>query len=475
MSITSSITTQATSLLESRRYLDAKKELLAAIHERSSLLNQPRPPKSSETAIDYQKMIKEFEADRGRDLYFPYVSSGLGSGPWIELQDGSVKMDLITSIGVAFFGHTHPALMSEMADALASDPLQGNLQPGHEAKALLRALISRVGSKAKLKHGWLHCSGTMANETALKVIRQKKNPATRIFAFKDCFAGRSTAMQEITDNPKYREGQPTYNEVFHLSFFDSKLGLEASVEKTIGEMRGQIAENPNRYAAVMLELIQGEGGFRYAPREYYVRVFEEAKKNNLAVWIDEIQTFGRTGELFAFQKFQLDEYVDVVTVGKLLQACAALYTPEYNPKPGLLAGTFTASATALRAGRKILELLDEGGYLGPGGRIQKLSDSFNTGLDRLALTSCQGILGERRIIGGMIAFQPFSGSMDDVKAVLFKLFELGVVAFYCGHDPYFIRLLPPMGALTEEHIQTALGLIEQSLLAVAESRSGAKR
>jgi len=59
--------------------------------------------------------------------------------------------------------------------------------------------------------------------------------------------------------------------------------------------------------------------------------------------------------------------MDVVTVGKLLQACAALYTDEYNPKPGLLAGTFTGSAVALRTGRRILELLD-GGYWGPKGK-----------------------------------------------------------------------------------------------------------
>ena len=84
----------------------------------------------------------------------------------------------------------------------------------------------------------------------------------------------------------------------------------------------------------MIELVQGEGGFQFAPREFYVAAFEEAKKAGLAIWVDEVQTFGRTGELFAFQKFSLHEWVDVVTIGKLLQACMVLYTADYNPEAG---------------------------------------------------------------------------------------------------------------------------------------------
>ncbi len=460
-------------LRQSARFVSAKSELLASILEASSTIRGIRPSStSSEVRELFQSAIRGFAKDRGRDLYFPFLASGLGSGPWVELVDGSVKFDMITGIGIHFFGHSHPALIEEMIEGLPSDIMQGNLEPGIEMRDLLRALLSRVGEGSRLAHGWLMCSGTMVNEVALKIVRQKKFPATKVLAFKDCFAGRSTAMQEITDNPGYRQGQPTYGEVFYLSFYDPKLGLQPSVDRTLTEMREHLTRFPGQFALLMTELVQGEGGFQYAPRDYYVRVFEEAKKAGLALWMDEVQTFGRTGELFAYQKFDLNEFVDVVTVGKMLQSCALLYTAEYNPKPGLVAGTFSGSTAALRTARRVLELLDEGKFLGEGGRIERLSAKFVEGLESLRVGNCKGMIGEVRAIGGMIGFEPFSGTMEDVKAVLMKLFDLGVIAFYCGHGPYLIRMLPPLGAMDEDHIEQVCQVIQHALTEVDRQRKG---
>jgi acetylornithine/N-succinyldiaminopimelate aminotransferase len=148
----------------------------------------------------------------------------------------------------------------------------------------------------------------------------------------------------------------------------------------------------------------------------------------------------------------------------MLQACVVLYTAEYNPKPGLIAGTFVGSTVALRTARKILELLDDGGFLGKAGVIEKLSRRFVERLEKLQKDSCMGMILEIRAIGGMIAFAPFDGTMNDVKALLMRLFDLGVVAFYCGHGPYLIRLLPPLGAMTEDHVDQVCRLIETGLL-----------
>ena len=74
-------------------------------------------------------------------------------------------------------------------------------------------------------------------------------------------------------------------------------------------------------------------------------------------------------------------------------------------------------------------------------------------------------------MGGMIAFAPFSAKLDEMKSVLMKLFELGAVAFYCGHDPYLIRILPPMGVMTEEQVDQATALIEQALLETRRARA----
>lgn len=465
--------TEAKGLLSSPRFLAAKSELLKTIAEASQKVGGIKPSQSEEIRKAYLAEIQEFQKDRGRELYFPYLSSGLGSGPYVELLDGSVKLDLITGIGINFFGHSHPELMGEMINGLSSDVMQGNLQPGIEARETIRAVVSRVGAKSRLKHGWLMCSGTMVNEVALKIIRQKKSPATKIMAFRDCFAGRSTAMQEITDQPGYRQGQPLYGEVHYLPFYDPQLTLEQNMAATVGAMKENLARYPGKFAAVMMEPIQGEGGFNVGPREWYVRVFEEARRGGLTIWLDEIQTFGRTGELFAYQTLGLEEYVDVVTIGKMLQSCMVLYSEEYNPKPGLVAGTFSGSTVALRTARRVVELLDEGKYLGKDGKIQKLSARFVDNLTKLSAGSCKGMISETRNIGGMIAFAPFAGTMDDVKATLLKLFDLGVVAFYCGHGPYLIRMLAPLGAMTEAQIDEATGLIEKSLKLVADDRAHA--
>jgi 4-aminobutyrate aminotransferase-like enzyme len=449
-------------LLASDRFKAAKKELLATLLDASRSIQKVEPASSPELREAYAKNLQDFTLNRGRDLYFPYLSSGLGSGPLVELADGSVKYDMITGIGMNFFGHSHPAFLSEVIDAATADPMQGNLQPGVEAPALIGLLLSKVGATSKLKRGWITTCGTMANELALKIIRQKNAPATKILAFKDCFCGRSTAMQEITDNPGYRQGQPVYGEAHYISFYDAKDGLEKSLARSLGEMREHLTRFPGKFAAFMLEIVQGEGGFGSAPREFYIALFEEAKKAGLAIWADEIQTFGRTGEYFAFQKFGLTEFIDVATVAKMLHASAVLYSEEYNPKPGLVAGTFSGSTVALRTGKKTLELLESEGFIGPEGKISKLSKRFENNLKAMKLE-------EVRAVGGMIAFKPFKGTMDEVKKVLMKLYDLGVVAFYCGHGPYLVRALPPLGAMTDAHVDDVCKIIGQALAEVGAS------
>ncbi len=455
--------TQAQTLSASEGYCRAKEALLAEIVAGSARVAAVKGPTlEGDEKTRYMQTLQLYNADRGRDLYFPFLSSGLGHGPFVELRDGSVKYDMITGIGINFFGHTHPAFVRAMMDGLTSDVMQGNLQPGYEAQELVRELVSVASvAGAPMKHAWLTTCGTMANEIALKIIRQKRFPATRVFAFEDCFSGRSTAMQELTDNPKYREGQPVYGEVHHLPFYSEKQGLARSVQATLENMKAELDRYPGKFCAIMMELIQGEGGFRAAPAEFYVRVFEEAKKRGLAVWIDEIQTFGRTGELFAFQKFGLEKWIDVVTVGKMLQACAVIYTGEFNPRPGLVAGTFTGSSVALKTARETLRLLRDGGFLGPDGVIERLSKRFVERLRGLADSS--GKIGEIRAVGGMIAFEPTPGTLDSCKAVLMRLFDLGVVAFYCGHGPYLIRMLPPLGAMTDTQVDEVCELIGKAL------------
>jgi acetylornithine aminotransferase len=129
---------------------------------------------------------------------------------------------------------------------------------------------------------------------------------------------------------------------------------------------------------MIFELILGEGGFYAGSRDFFSALMDILKRHSITVLADEIQTFSRTTELFAFQHFGLDDFVDVVTVGKSAQVCATLFTEEYNPRPGLLSQTFISSTSELFAARVIIRGLMEGDYFGADGKIARFTIILKT-------------------------------------------------------------------------------------------------
>ena len=93
-----------------------------------------------------------------------------------------------------------------------------------------------------------------------------------------------------------------------------------------------------------------------------------------------------------------------------------------------------------------------------------LVNHFRNGLEKLKAGKCVGLIGEVRVIGGMVGFGVLGQTLDDTKKFLMRLFNHGVVAFYAGHDPYIVRCLPPFGDMTVAEIDLALSLIEKTLL-----------
>ncbi len=421
-----------------------------------------------------KKAIDELGQLRGRPLIYQMIPSGKGAGPFVEMLDGSVKMDLICGIGVHLFGHGHPALMlSSLRASLKATTMQGTLMPCSEYAQLLRLLlkhgshVAHLGpeGQCELAAGWLTTCGTMANELALKIIRQKKFPAYKLISFKNCFAGRSTAMQELTDEPKYREGQPTFDQFAHIDFFDPIKSLDENIRSTKSQIDEILRKEPGIFCGMGFEVVQGEGGaFRSAPREWWVAILSHARKEGLGLWFDEVQTFGRTGELFAYQLMGLGEYVDVVSCAKPLQCAAVLWTKDYQPKPGLIAGTFAGGTTSLAVGAKVVEMLVEGDYFGHQGKIQKMEAFIREDLEerRQRLSERYG-WGEPNITGGMIAFPILDGKAETIKNFLTKLFDNGVIGFSAGRDPVFVRFLPPMGVFTRDHWIKAMNIFEETL------------
>jgi 4-aminobutyrate aminotransferase-like enzyme len=179
------------------------------------------------------------------------------------------------------------------------------------------------------------------------------------------------------------------------------------------------------------------------------------REHGVAVLIDEVQTFARTPELFAFQYFGLEELVDVVWIGKASQACATLYTADVKPQPGLLSQTFTASTSAIAAGQVVISELLAGGYYGADGRLVKLHQLFVEGIETIN-TQIGGRLKGPFGIGGMWAFTLDDGDPAQTKAFIQHLFEHGVMSFAAGAAPARVRFLPPILAITEDDIEAVM-------------------
>lgn len=440
------------------RVQKGKDLILEALQEHQQKLQGIRPA-DPERKVSYAQLIAAMSATRGGKLYYPYLGSGIGRGPLVELLDGSVKYDLITGIGVHYLGHSHPDLVTAGLDAACSDTvMEGNLQQNKDALDLSQSLVQASG----LDHCMLTTSGAMANENALKLALQKHSPAGRILAFDHCFAGRSWSLSQITDKAAYRQGLPILAHVDYVPYYDPK-DPQQSIRNALAALNAYIDRYPGQHAAMLFELVQGEAGFYPGSKEFFTTLMSRCRQQSIAVIADEVQSFARTENLFAYQYFEVEHLVDIATVGKALQVCATLFCKTYEPKPGLLSQTFTGSTSSLRAAQVILRHILHSDLLGKDGRIARLGAHFQQGLTKLATrrpSMLQGPFG----MGAMVAFTPLDGQASTVSRYLQMLFDAGVIAFTAGANPTRVRFLVPAGVLQIEDIDVVLGIIETTLV-----------
>ena len=427
-------------------------QLVTQIQEKSLHLTEPKASDKNKKE-EYNRYLQSITELRGRPLYYPYLSSGIGHGPLVQLLDGSVKLDFVCGIGPHILGHSHPELIrSALQGALEDTVMQGHLLMGQIYLKVLQKLIEIAGKNSKLSYAWLAPSGTMANENALKVIRQKKQGARKILAFERAFAGRSTMMCEITDNPSIKQGLPSYNEVLRVPFCPDNPDRALQVLKQHWE-----AEKEN-IACFIMELMQGDGGYFLAERDFFVSLLDFCKSKGIAVWFDEVQTFVRSGEFFAFEKLNLGEYVDVCTIGKAFQMSASLWTKEYNPKPGLVSGTFSSSSSSLHSAFAVLNILES--YIKEG-RIAKIHQAWK---ERLEILEKESLLSQIEGWGLMWGATPITSHPDQVSQLLQILFKKGLICFSCGQgDIKRLRFLLP-AVVEEKHLDQALSILRASIL-----------
>ncbi len=441
------------------RVAQAKELLLAALREHSQSITEVRGPRP-ELQASYAQMLARLAVARGGAPYFPYITSGLGNGPFVELADGSVKLDFIVGIGVHGLGHSHPAMLASTVDASLDDTvMQGNLQQNSPSLEMCERLIKLASATgASLQHCLLTTSGAMANENSLKIAFHNRAPATRVICLDNCFAGRSIALAQLTDRPAYRTGLPKALDVDYIPMFHPS-DPEGTTKGAISALKKHLARRPGEYACLWLELVAGEGGYYPGTKDYFESLCQICHEHNVLVIFDEVQTFSRLSQPFAFQHFGLEKYADIVTLGKITQVCATLYGEKLKPKGPLLSQTFTAASASIRSG-------EAKNCFGPNGWNMQRHAYFRGKLEALARkypTKISGPWGE----GMMIAFTPGDGSAKTGTETLQRLYDLGLMGFLAGANPNRIRFLPPPGITTEEHIDLACGIIEQAIASAA--------
>jgi acetylornithine aminotransferase len=452
----------ADSLRQDPRIAQAKQLIAEAMRDHSASMTDVSPSDPDQSA-NYQTLIDGFTSVRGGPPIWPYFASGLGSGPYVELADGSVKLDFISGIGVHGGGHSNPDLVSASIDAAIEDTvMQGNLQQNPASIEMMRRLVSLASeSGAPLAHVLLSTSGAMANENALKLAFHHRQPADRIIAFDNAFAGRSIALAALTDRPAYRNGLPEAIQVDYLPFLHPD-HPEKSQRWAVDELKRLLQRYPGKHAAFWAEPIAGEGGYYPGSHEFFTALCEPLREAGVPIIFDEVQTFSRTSRPFAFQHYGLDPFADIVTVGKITQVCATLYRNDFHPKAPILSQTFTGSTAAISTGLATLDALQSTKCFGADGGNMKRHAYFAEQLQKLAEkypSSISGPFGE----GMMIVFTPGEGTLDHAKLLMNLMFEEGLLGFLCGAEPARLRFLPPPMITTTEHIDAAIKLLDRSL------------
>ena len=372
------------------------------------------------------------------------VEPSSAKGAYITATDGKVYLDFTSGIGVCNLGHRPSNVEEAVTNQLEKFWHVSNLFPQSIQEQAGKLLTEAAGMDLV----FFANSGAEANEAALKLVR-KATGRSKVISFQKSFHGRTFGSMAATGQEKIKSGfGPMLDTFVHLPFNDSETFL-----KEIGKDT----------AAVILEVIQGEGGINLATPDFLATVEKACKENGALLVIDEIQTgVGRTGKPFAFQHFGLDP--DLITVAKGLGSGFPIGALVGKAKladvfnPGSHGSTFggnpvsTAAAVATMSTIFTEEFLAEtislGDYL------------FQQAQQKLGDLDCVIAI---RGIGLMLGIE-IAGSVPEV---LSSLRSKGLIVLPAGES--VIRLLPPLN-ITKEEIDQALGLIEEQLINFAPAK-----
>jgi 4-aminobutyrate aminotransferase len=399
-------------------------------------------------------------------------------GPFCSDPDGNLILDF-SSHGLAFpLGYNNPELIematkaaevnpdrygAEIVAAWGGDPEKAGIPTASHLIHKLASITERFG----LDRFFLSSSGAEAVENALKICFAHRKNMGIGFYFQRAFHGRTLGAASLTKSRRAQSAwYPQVPQTIELPYChcsgECRCGWKVSPVRFRGEM-SRLAElldseigvvDPEQVAFVILEPIQGEGGYNIPSLEFIQEVASLTKEHHIPLIVDEIQSgLGRTGKWFAFEHFGI--VPDLIALGKTLRVGATVARNELAPdQAGRLGGTWSGTnAVASAVGYRVLEIIERDNLLD---HATTVGAHLLDGLESLAEE--YPIIVDTRGLGLMVAITVDGSRM--ASQLVQQALNRGLLLFTCGFDS--IRFMPPLDVTIRE-VDLALEILDDAL------------
>lgn len=377
-----------------------------------------------------------------------YIDRAENASLWDE--EGRKYIDFAAGIAVTNTGHRHPRVVAAIARQLDKFTHTAFQVAPYGSYIDLAEKINQLTPGDHAKKTAFFTTGAEAVENAVKIARCATG-RSGVIAFSGAFHGRTFMGMALTGkvHPYKASFGPMPAEVYHVPFPSALHGI--STEDSLSAINHLFKADidPGRVAAILIEPIQGEGGFNVAPPELLKALRSVCDQHGIVLIVDEVQTgFARTGKMFAIEHSEV--IPDLITMAKSLAGgmplsavCGRAELMD-APPAGALGGTYAGNPLALAAAHAVLEIIETEGLTQ---RACVLGDRLRETL--ISLKKITPAIAEVRGLGAMIAVEfqhPETGEPDAAFAreVQAKCLEQGLILLTCGTYANVIRFLFPL-------------------------------
>jgi 4-aminobutyrate aminotransferase / (S)-3-amino-2-methylpropionate transaminase / 5-aminovalerate transaminase len=403
-----------------------------------------------------------------------------GQGALVEDADGNTLIDFAGGIGALAIGHNHPAVVAAI-QAQADELIHMcAIVSSYEPLVAVAELLNQVTPGDHAKKTALLNSGAEAVEAAVKIARAHTGRQA-IVVFEGAYHGRTNMTMAMTSKyALFKQGfGPFAPEVYRLPFpnpyrrppgIDADEFVDYAVWNLENAMVAQI--DPSAIAAIVIEPVQGEGGFIPTPPVFLRRIRELCDEHGIVMIADEIQCgFGRTGKLFAIEHY--DIVPDLITTGKSMAGGTPLAAVTGRahimdaPHPGGLGGTYSGSPLACVAAVAAINTINTPDFLA---RAQQVGDRIRAELVRLQADV--PFIGDVRGLGAMVAMENVTDPITKepnaaaTQAITAATLQRGLITIRAGLYSNCVRFLPPLN-LPDDVLDEGLSVLTEAVRAVA--------